>query len=160
MILIFWYNILSFCEYRSSELLFLWYYYYYYYFERVQEGICYHLFSRGREKLLSEFPLPEIKRTRMEEVILHLKALQLGSVKPFLSKVLDPPDEDVIVVSIKVDFFLFFFSYLFNLFIYLNSIYFSFKCDLNMMKNVSINFPSGYFYLYRKRKHNSYFFKR
>ncbi|KAB7504711.1 ATP-dependent RNA helicase DHX36, partial [Armadillidium nasatum] len=69
---------------------------------RVQEGICYHLFSRGREKLLNEFQLPEIKRTRMEEVILHLKVLQLGLTKNFLGKILDPPDEDVIDVSIKM----------------------------------------------------------
>ncbi|RXG57045.1 Bestrophin-3, partial [Armadillidium vulgare] len=69
---------------------------------RVQEGICYHLFSRGREKLLNEFQLPEIKRTRMEEVILHLKVLQLGLTKNFLRKIMDPPDEDVIDVSIKM----------------------------------------------------------
>ncbi|XP_066989713.1 ATP-dependent DNA/RNA helicase DHX36-like isoform X1 [Macrobrachium rosenbergii] len=69
---------------------------------RVQEGICYHLFTRVREKLMDEYPLPEILRTRLEEIILHVKILRLGSVKPFLSKIMMPPDESVVDSSLKM----------------------------------------------------------
>lgn len=69
---------------------------------RVQKGICYHLYSRARESLLEEYPLPEIQRTRLEEIILHIKILKLGSVRAFLSKVLMPPDTSVVEISLKV----------------------------------------------------------
>ncbi|CAL4148794.1 unnamed protein product, partial [Meganyctiphanes norvegica] len=69
---------------------------------RVQAGICYHLFSRAREMILEEYPLPEMLRTRLEEIILHIKILKLGLAKPFLSKVLQPPDEEVVDSSIKM----------------------------------------------------------
>ena len=69
---------------------------------RVQEGICYHLFSKIREDTLEEFPIPEIQRTSLEGVILKVKKLGLGPVKSFLSKVIDSPDENVIDHSLKV----------------------------------------------------------
>merc|ERR1712018_193762 len=37
---------------------------------RVQSGICYHLFSRAREMTLEQYAVPEMLRTRLEEVIL------------------------------------------------------------------------------------------
>jgi len=38
---------------------------------RVQPGQCYHLFSRGRKELLAEFLEPEMRRSRLEEVVLQ-----------------------------------------------------------------------------------------
>lgn len=69
---------------------------------RVQAGICYHLYSRAREALLEDYPLPEIQRTRLEEIILHIKILKLGSVRPFLSKVMMPPDSSVVEISLQM----------------------------------------------------------
>ncbi|KAK7086921.1 hypothetical protein SK128_013296 [Halocaridina rubra] len=69
---------------------------------RVQKGICYHLYTRAREMTLSEYALPEMQRIRLEEIILHIKILRLGSVKPFLSKVMNPPDESVVDSSLKM----------------------------------------------------------
>lgn len=69
---------------------------------RVQKGVCYHLYTRAREQTLDEYPLPEIQRTRLEEIILHVKILRLGSVKPFLSKVMMPPDDSVVDVSLQM----------------------------------------------------------
>ncbi|XP_075234101.1 ATP-dependent DNA/RNA helicase DHX36-like [Lycorma delicatula] len=69
---------------------------------RVQPGICYHLFSKAREMTLADYPKPEMLRTRLEEVVLQAKILQLGYVKPFLQKVLDPPDPVAIDLALKM----------------------------------------------------------
>lgn len=69
---------------------------------RVQEGVCYHLFSRGREKFLEQYQLPEMLRTRLEEVILQAKILQLGKIEPFLQKVLDPPSPKAVKLSLML----------------------------------------------------------
>lgn len=39
-----------------------------------------------------EYQLPEILRTPLQELCLHIKSLQLGTVGPFLAKALQPPD--------------------------------------------------------------------
>lgn len=59
---------------------------------RVKPGCCYHLFSKARELVLEQYPLPEILRTRLETVILQIKILQLGKAKTFLASVMDPPN--------------------------------------------------------------------
>ncbi|XP_071450154.1 ATP-dependent DNA/RNA helicase DHX36-like [Hetaerina americana] len=69
---------------------------------RVQPGVCYHLYSRAREMMLAEYPLPEMLRSRLEDVILQLKVLRLGKVRPFLQKVMDPPDPRAIELSLKL----------------------------------------------------------
>lgn len=48
------------------------------------------------------YPLPEMLRTRLEEVILQIKTLQLGRVKEFLSTVMDPPDLKAIDLSLAL----------------------------------------------------------
>lgn len=84
---------------------------------RVQEGVCYHLYTRARERLLDDYPLPEIQRTRLEEIILHIKILKLGSVRPFLSKIMMPPDSSVVEISLQViiSFYLIFLFIIFPL---------------------------------------------
>ncbi|KAJ9578179.1 hypothetical protein L9F63_005568 [Diploptera punctata] len=51
---------------------------------------------------LASYPLPEMLRTRLEEVILQIKILQLGNAKSFLERVMDPPDPRAVELSIKL----------------------------------------------------------
>lgn len=74
----------------------------FWFLNRVQPGECYHLFTKAREMTLADYPLPEILRTRLDEVILQIKILQLGKTKPFLERVMDPPDPRAVELSIKV----------------------------------------------------------
>ncbi|XP_026827375.1 ATP-dependent DNA/RNA helicase DHX36 [Ooceraea biroi] len=69
---------------------------------RVKSGECYHLYSRAREMTFDQYPLPEMLRTRLEEVILQIKILQLGKAKEFLAIVLDPPDVKAIDLSLDL----------------------------------------------------------
>ncbi|XP_076654311.1 ATP-dependent DNA/RNA helicase DHX36 [Halictus rubicundus] len=69
---------------------------------RVKPGICYHLYTRARESLLDQYPLPEMLITRLEEVILRIKILQLGDVQSFLCNVMDPPSSAAIELSLKL----------------------------------------------------------
>lgn len=69
---------------------------------RVREGVCYHLFSKAREMLLQKFQLPEILRTRLDNVILHAKALQLGNAGEFLSTLLDVPPRNSIYSALEL----------------------------------------------------------
>lgn len=41
---------------------------------------------------MPQYQLPEILRTPLQELCLHIKSLQLGSVASFLAKALQPPD--------------------------------------------------------------------
>lgn len=69
---------------------------------RVQPGVCYHTYTRAREQTLMNYALPEMLRTRLEEVILQIKILQLGKVSPFLERVLDPPNSKAVDLSLKL----------------------------------------------------------
>ncbi|XP_067002715.2 ATP-dependent DNA/RNA helicase DHX36 isoform X2 [Anabrus simplex] len=69
---------------------------------RVQPGICYHMYTRAREMMFADYMLPEMLRTRLDEVILQIKILQLGKVTRFLERVMDPPDPRAIDVSLKL----------------------------------------------------------
>lgn len=70
---------------------------------RVRSGICYHLYTRGREKSFDDYVLPEMMRTSLEEVILQAKILQVGMVTPFLEKVMNPPETKALEVALKVN---------------------------------------------------------
>lgn len=41
---------------------------------------------------MPQYQLPEMLRTPLQELCLHIKNLQLGAISTFLSKALQPPD--------------------------------------------------------------------
>jgi len=60
------------------------------------------MYTKAREMTFDHYPLPEMLRTRLEEVILQIKILQLGKVKEFLATVMDPPDLKAIDLSLEL----------------------------------------------------------
>lgn len=68
---------------------------------RVQEGFCYHLYTRGRSMSLDIFETPEILRTRLEELLLTIKVVCIKDVKELIRTFIDVPDEPVIDNSIQ-----------------------------------------------------------
>ena len=69
---------------------------------RVQPGICFHLYTRAREMTLEQFVIPEMLRTRLEEVILQIKILELGKASSFLSKVMEPPSAEALDLAVQM----------------------------------------------------------
>ncbi|KAL9845198.1 LOW QUALITY PROTEIN: ATP-dependent DNA/RNA helicase DHX36 [Geothlypis trichas] len=68
---------------------------------RVQPGHCYHLYNGLRASLLDDYQLPEILRTPLEELCLQIKILRLGGIAYFLSKLMDPPSRDAVMLAIN-----------------------------------------------------------
>jgi len=69
---------------------------------RVQPGYCFHLFTRFRAESLDDYQLPEMMRTPLEELCLQIKILKLGMIRPFLSKALQPPEEQAVINALEV----------------------------------------------------------
>lgn len=59
---------------------------------RVQAGVCYRLYPKVIYDAFPQYQLPEIIRTPLQELSLHIKSLQVGSIGSFLAKALQPPD--------------------------------------------------------------------
>ncbi|GMF18001.1 unnamed protein product [Phytophthora lilii] len=68
---------------------------------RVQAGTCYRLFSRKRFAAMDAHLSAEIHRVSLEQLCLQIKKLELGSIKGFLSKAIEPPKEDAIDAAIQ-----------------------------------------------------------
>ncbi|XP_078480964.1 ATP-dependent DNA/RNA helicase DHX36 [Ciona intestinalis] len=68
---------------------------------RVQEGYCYHLFSKLQERKLDDYMVPEILRSPLDQLCLHIKILNLGKLRDFLSEVIEPPPADSVELSIQ-----------------------------------------------------------
>ncbi|ODV84397.1 hypothetical protein CANARDRAFT_8750 [[Candida] arabinofermentans NRRL YB-2248] len=59
---------------------------------RITSGYCYKLFTKKTEdEVMLKQPIPEIKRTRLENVYLVVKAMGVNNVFEFLKMGLDPP---------------------------------------------------------------------
>lgn len=59
---------------------------------RVRAGKCYKLFTRNAEDRMAERPLPDIRRTPLEQLCLAVKAMGMSDVPSFLSNALTAPD--------------------------------------------------------------------
>lgn len=71
---------------------------------RVRPGVCYNLYTKGREKSFKGYTLPEILRTDLQDIILQAKMVQVGMVIPFLEKLMNPPRIKSIQVALRVCF--------------------------------------------------------
>ncbi|RZC33979.1 ATP-dependent RNA helicase DHX36, partial [Asbolus verrucosus] len=69
---------------------------------RVKPGVCFHLYSKGREMALQQYQTPEILRKRLEDVILVAKMLQLGKIEPFFQQLIDSPDPEAVSLSLNL----------------------------------------------------------
>lgn len=58
----------------------------------MQPGVCYRLYPKMIHDAMVQYQLPEILRTPLQELCLHIKSLRLGAVGSFLAKALQPPD--------------------------------------------------------------------
>ncbi|EPX75138.1 ATP-dependent RNA/DNA helicase [Schizosaccharomyces octosporus yFS286] len=59
---------------------------------RVQEGVCYHLFSRFKhDTQFLSYQTPEMLRLNLQEVVLRVKVCQMGEVQNVLGNALDAP---------------------------------------------------------------------
>lgn len=68
---------------------------------RVRPGHCFFLFTSERHKNMAEFQTPEMLRVPLDELCLQIKLLDLGDVKEFLEKAIEPPAEEAVVEAIK-----------------------------------------------------------
>lgn len=69
---------------------------------RVQAGICFHLFTKARRMILEKYLKPEVLRTRLEDVILMMKILQVGKAEPFFARLLDAPEPAAVELSLEL----------------------------------------------------------
>ncbi|GME97712.1 unnamed protein product [Ambrosiozyma monospora] len=59
---------------------------------RIRNGYCYKMFTREVEnEVMLKYPIPEIKRTKLESVYLIVKSMGISNVFEFLKLGLDPP---------------------------------------------------------------------
>ncbi|XP_023163854.2 ATP-dependent DNA/RNA helicase DHX36 isoform X2 [Drosophila hydei] len=69
---------------------------------RVQPGVCYNLFSRAREALMSEVPTPEILRCKLETIILSLKVLHIDDTYAMFQTMIDAPAQRTVSTAINL----------------------------------------------------------
>lgn len=59
---------------------------------RVQQGLCFHLFTRHRfENMMVEQQTPEMLRLSLQDLVMRVKICKLGNIEQALAQALDPP---------------------------------------------------------------------
>eukprot|EP00939_MAST-03C_sp_MAST-3C-sp1_P002717 g2717.t1 len=60
---------------------------------RVRNGFCYRMYPlRSFDRDFSAYQTPEIRRVPLESLCLQVKVLEIGKVREFLGRAIDPPD--------------------------------------------------------------------
>ncbi|KAG0235609.1 hypothetical protein BGW41_000710 [Actinomortierella wolfii] len=69
---------------------------------RVQEGICFHLFSKETfDRGMPEYQAPEILRMPLEEICLMVKMCELGKISEVLASALDAPPSKAVENAVQ-----------------------------------------------------------